>query len=615
MINSKTASKISKIIDQLFDSMAFDFMGFKPGNDRISNKQNNLVSIFLSGLGTDNPTAEERDILKTSLQITNAYIDGLRSRTKSRILDRVVSQTNTYKETDAPIDLNNIRSIVGSELSVAGSNFKMAINSEANKIRNLSTAMKIEKIAASKGIEDPYVFWIVTLDDKTAKEPEKTLHLIPGTTTPRVWKLSEIKHEFWKKGMKQTSIYGGHPNCFLGWQNVNIFTENDGYKNIRDVKIGERVLTHTGKFKRVIGNLDYHNKKYYGKFVKIKYTTVGRDGKRQHTTRVTPEHEFMTQRGWVKAEDLKNTDKFTEMLVKCGSCENLVQPRPKRIDSRQIKNLESYFCSNKCSSLYQWKNGDHKKNISAKSSKQMKNAWINPTKELQSRLKKAQRATIKAIKDGVFWAQLPENKETLQKNIAKVNSRFQKHSPSKEENDLFQIVRGIYKNAKSNEIVKKFCVDILLEDKKTIIEYDGGGHYLPVYCKKMTMKEFMAKQEGRDRYLNKCGYHVIRYSEVPTKKKVIEDVQRVSSNSNDNYTFRNIKIDSVEIVKNKAGYKLYDLKVEDDESFVVNGIVSHNCRCVLTYLAKGYGFDEKGRVTYIGRNHDEYVDQKKKYKI
>lgn len=188
--------------------MAKDFLGFNPDSGRIASKQNNLISIFLSGLGS-NPTEEERDILKTSLQITNAYIDGLKSRTKTRILDKIVSETKDKEE----VDYNKLRGIIGNELSIAGNNFKTAINSEANKIRNLSTAMKIEKMAGQKGEEDPYVYWVVTLDEGTAKEPEKNIHLIEGTSIPRVWKLSEIKHEFWKKGMKTPSIYGGHPNC------------------------------------------------------------------------------------------------------------------------------------------------------------------------------------------------------------------------------------------------------------------------------------------------------------------------------------------------------------------------------------------------------------------
>lgn len=38
-----------------------------------------------------------------------------------------------------------------------------------------------------------------------------------------------------------------------------------------------------------------------------------------------------------------------------------------------------------------------------------------------------------------------------------------------------------------------------------------------------------------------------------------------------------------------------------------------NCRCKLTYLAKGYGFDEDGKVTYIKKDYDELIEQREKH--
>jgi hypothetical protein len=38
-----------------------------------------------------------------------------------------------------------------------------------------------------------------------------------------------------------------------------------------------------------------------------------------------------------------------------------------------------------------------------------------------------------------------------------------------------------------------------------------------------------------------------------------------------------------------------------------------NCRCKLTYLAKGYGFNADGKVTYIGKDHDEFAIQREQY--
>ena len=38
-----------------------------------------------------------------------------------------------------------------------------------------------------------------------------------------------------------------------------------------------------------------------------------------------------------------------------------------------------------------------------------------------------------------------------------------------------------------------------------------------------------------------------------------------------------------------------------------------NCRCKLTYLAKGFGFDAAGEVKYIAPDHDEFKVQRKEY--
>ena len=36
-----------------------------------------------------------------------------------------------------------------------------------------------------------------------------------------------------------------------------------------------------------------------------------------------------------------------------------------------------------------------------------------------------------------------------------------------------------------------------------------------------------------------------------------------------------------------------------------------HCRCTLQYLAKSWGFDKQGKITYIGQNFDAYEDQRK----
>lgn len=593
---------INDVLGDLFDDLAFNVIGDLPQfkgkkNIFITGEQPlyTLARIFLESHGGDVGEFEEK-ILHNNLDTALEYINKLKANTQNRVVNRLDGFVKTKQMKNETVSPEEMAVILDEEMKSAESQINTITNSEATKSRNTGKALEILKVAEGQNDEDPDVFFVMTRDNVTCKECIR-LHLMPDMVTPRVWKLSQLSHDYHKKGENYPSVNGLHPHCFIGSDGVNILTENDGWKNISEVQIGERVLTHTGKFKKVIGNLDYWTQRYYKKAIKISYKHKRRDSIQKFTLKVTPEHEFLTQRGWVRAEDLTTDDSLKQLLAPCiNECgkDALVTVNP--------KHPNAHFCSRNCAVEYQWKNPEHRANISNKSSIQMKK-FTSENRELTlERIKKANDKTKEMVVNGEFWAQKPENLEKMQINAAKLNKSFiDSNGSSKEEDVFFEIVKEIWPSAQRNVVLKKWCIDFLLEEFKINIEYDGGGHYLPVYTKKHTMEGFLNKQKGRDNYLNKCGYHVLRYSHIPTRDVLIEDVTRLANNSNDQYSFKDTKIEKIEVLEsNKKGYKLYDLKVEDDESFVVNGVVSHNCRCTLSFVAKGFGFDKKGKVTYTG---------------
>jgi len=60
----------------------------------------------------------------------------------------------------------------------------------------------------------------------------------------------------------------------------------------------------------------------------------------------------------------------------------------------------------------------------------------------------------------------------------------------------------------------KFLVDILLKDKKTIIQWDGEYWH--------TMKKNRIRDKSQDAYLKKCGYNVIRITDKQIKNNIQE---------------------------------------------------------------------------------------------
>jgi len=89
-----------------------------------------------------------------------------------------------------------------------------------------------------------------------------------------------------------------HPNCLLAG---TLVTTDKGLVPIEQIKLGDHVLTHKGKFKTVI---QLHKNKYDGNLINI------------NDNWLTENHPVLTQRGWIPASLLNKSDSvfyiFTE---------------------------------------------------------------------------------------------------------------------------------------------------------------------------------------------------------------------------------------------------------------------------------------------------------------
>jgi ribonucleoside-diphosphate reductase alpha chain len=85
--------------------------------------------------------------------------------------------------------------------------------------------------------------------------------------------------------------------CFTADMRV---TTEQGVKRIADLQIGDRVLTHLGRYRPVT---ELYQRAYSGTLLRIKIKLIGT------TLEVTPEHPIMTPAGWVRADELRVGDK------------------------------------------------------------------------------------------------------------------------------------------------------------------------------------------------------------------------------------------------------------------------------------------------------------------
>lgn len=246
-LSSKAIEQIEQAISDSFKRTALSFLGNIPSikkskNIILEDGSINLSYLFVQAIENRKPTELEKDALKGILRIANNYIEGLESRTKAKITQSLNAYIGEAREKKDQVSTSKIREIIKTDLDWAGNQLKTIVNAESTKTKNIATAMQIEKVAASQGIDDPTVFWVVTIDDATGDE-EFRLHLMPDRLTPRVWKLSELSMDYHKKEHNCPSLLGLHPNCRcvitylargFGFKNGKVSYVDAGYDHYKE---------------------------------------------------------------------------------------------------------------------------------------------------------------------------------------------------------------------------------------------------------------------------------------------------------------------------------------------------------------------------------------------
>ena len=90
---------------------------------------------------------------------------------------------------------------------------------------------------------------------------------------------------------------------------------DQGWKRVLDIKIGDQVLTHAGRYRRVI---DVMSRSARDGRVSVRPRV--RTRRRLNKLLVTDNHPILTKRGWVKAQDLVETDTVATLAISCKGC-------------------------------------------------------------------------------------------------------------------------------------------------------------------------------------------------------------------------------------------------------------------------------------------------------
>ena len=191
----------------------------------------------------------------------------------------------------------------------------------------------------------------------------------------------------------------------------------------------------------------------HNKYKLRKFTCLG-CGKEVEMRRMASRTKYCSRICWYKSKDRPQLK--TGNLVKCLLCGKEVY-KPKN----QLDRVSNSFCSQSCANRYQ-KETDQKDGM-------RKNGIKSILKQLKS--KKPTKLEIAG-----------------NKILKEIGIQFEEQVP----------------------MFEKFIVDVLIEEKKIVIQWDGEYWHL----KKINED----RDNSQDAYLKKCGYKVLRYTDKQIKK-------------------------------------------------------------------------------------------------
>lgn len=372
-------------------------------------------------------------------------------------------------------------------------------------------------------------------------------------------------------------------NCFVDGR-IKVLTDT-GEKRLDTIVVGDRVMTHKGVFCPV-------QRLFRGQIKKGDPVVFVRFGKANsvhlnHFT-VTPEHPFLTERGWVAARDLEITDRLFVLAKACRRC------------GERIPFYRDY-CSRRCLSLditdKQWKSDSHRIHLSQSATRQMHREYATGVRNRFAITKKARAVCLQKYGPGLFGQFMgPKN---AQRQMAACLQKYGKlyfgFSPSVQHKSQQLSREAQIKRLSSHgwrteievadhlkrhklDFLEQFCVgsrhvDFYVPKLKLFVEADGCHWHRDLQKDRKRDLEILLQ------YPDHSILHCVFNRQGKLETCLLFDLATL--NHAGAYEFVSIPITQIKHRQIGRTRPLYNLSVADNESFVANGVVVHNCRCIL----------------------------------
>lgn len=382
-----------------------------------------------------------------------------------------------------------------------------------------------------------------------------------------------------------------HPNCFIDKQ-VKIFTSK-GWRAIGDVQVGDLVLTHRGRFRKVT---KLHRNQGRPRLVKIDVMgpSYGSRKGRISTLTLTEDHPVLVNGFWIPAKKVKPGLEIRMLAKPCKVC-------------GKPTFLYRETCSTECATSIVTEKRDtpeYRKACAERSRKAMLRQIAAGLVDGKARTKAANEKTREMVRQGVHPFQDPENHKKAQQSLGYLNygktwieekmGWYLKNCLGLEVKSQFAIPKDF--DAWGRQ--RYYFVDFLIAGTNIVIECDGSHWH--------SDKE---ADQIRQKRIEDQGYVVLRFTDSQIHGDLEEcgkEIQRILANHSNEYLFMDVKVHSVHIQGPKRTYPLYNISVAEDESYIAKGFVVHNCAHDVSPYIPGLSPDLEVRVS---KEEQALIDQ------
>lgn len=316
--------EIGKVFERLKIRLLNPFYKPKESDNLKHDKFLSMPGLYFSAYqDASKDTRPTLDALKGLIKVTENYINTQEEKLKQKAFDMVeqaLQNASKDKDFDYQQELNQSLLNVFDQAQNAT---KTIIETELQRTKTIGLQEGTLDLLERQGITDPTVAFL-TRKDNLVCQYCKEFYMLPDGVTPRVYKLSELKGGYMNKKDPSPHLAPLHPNCFLNTDG-KVLTDK-GWKALKYVSIGDKVLTHKLQFKKVINTMNWDMTLYKKDFYSVKLSQ-----KDEKAIYLTPDHQLWTDSGLKAIKDIDPSKDYLIKLVQnciyCNQKINLQGPK------------------------------------------------------------------------------------------------------------------------------------------------------------------------------------------------------------------------------------------------------------------------------------------------